>query len=54
MYKKFMRLLSRWFKFLRGQPPAPPRDPYAGKLAPLKPRPKRPSAAVAVAEPDED
>jgi hypothetical protein len=34
-------------------PPGSPRDPYAWKPAPLKPRPKGLQGAVAVAEPDD-
>jgi hypothetical protein len=34
-------------------PPGSPRDPYAWKPAPLKPRPNLRSGAVALKEPDE-
>ena len=46
-------LLGRLLRFLRRNPPPSPRDPFAWKSAPLKPRPRRPAGSVAVAEPDE-
>ena len=60
--------LGRWFEraerrtgvvfhtsskgFGRG-PAGPPRDPYARRPVPLRPRPKSRSGAAAVAEPDD-
>ena len=53
MVRAVKRLL-RWLGLLRGPlPPGSPRDPYAWKPAPVRPRPKSRSGAVAVAEPDE-
>jgi hypothetical protein len=50
-------LLQRVLRFfgLLSEPPNPgsPADPYAWKPAPVRPRPKGRSGAVAVAEPDE-
>jgi len=46
-------LLGRLLQLLRRNPPPSPRDPFAWKSAPLKPRPRRPAGSVAVAEPDE-
>jgi hypothetical protein len=44
-----------WLGFRRGPlPPGSPHDPYAWKPAPVRPRPKGRSSAVAVAEPDDD
>ena len=53
---KFKRLLSDLLRMLRRKPTPPPApyDPFDWKPAPLKPRPRRPSGAIAVAEPDED
>lgn len=48
------RLLQGLFGRPRSQPPEPPRDPYAYRSAPRKRGPSDRSAAVAVAEPDED
>src|SRR5205823_14638098 len=43
MFRRLRRLFIRWLDFLRGHPPAgSPRDPFAWKPAPVKPRPKRP------------
>ena len=50
MTQLFKRIL-RWLGLLGG--PHPPADPYARKPAPLVPRPKGRSGAVAVAEPEE-
>ena len=47
--KRVLELLGFW----RRRPPASPGDPYAWKPAPLKPRPRSRSGAVAVAEPDD-
>ncbi|PYR22372.1 MAG: hypothetical protein DMF94_04925 [Acidobacteria bacterium] len=49
----FKRLLA-WLNLWRSRPPGSPRDPYAWKPAPLKPRPRDRSGAVAVAEPDDE
>ena len=48
---RLIKRILRWLGLLEG--PNPPADPYARKPAPLKPRPKVRSGAVAVAEPDE-
>jgi len=50
---RFTRLLQSLARRLRRKPP-PPRDPFAYRLASLKPRPRRPAGSVAVAEPDDD
>jgi hypothetical protein len=47
---RLLRRLWRWLGF--GDGPAPP-DPYASKLAPVRPRAPRRSGAVALDEPDE-
>jgi hypothetical protein len=41
-------------RFAGDPPPGSPRDPYAWKPAPLKPRPNVLSGAVALKEPDSD
>lgn len=51
--------LERALHWLRSRfsgeaPPGSPRDPYAWKPAPLKPRPHLRSGAVALKEPDDD
>jgi hypothetical protein len=50
----FRRVLA-WLRqrFADDAPPGSPRDPYAWKPAPLKPRPKNLTGAVALKEPDE-
>ena len=54
MLKALKRLLA-WLGFARGTPPpGSPRDPYAWKPAPVRPRPRGRTSAVAVAEPDDD
>jgi hypothetical protein len=57
---RLWRRLLQWFGFGgrpgwsgRGPRPGSPRDPFAGKLAPVRSGPKNRSGAVAVAEPDE-
>ncbi|PYR91355.1 MAG: hypothetical protein DMF84_17060 [Acidobacteria bacterium] len=51
----FRRALT-WLRLrlAKGPPPGSPRDPYAWKPAPLKPRPHLRSGAVALKEPDPD
>jgi hypothetical protein len=51
--------IKRALAFLRQRladdpPPGSPRDPYAWKPAPLKPRPNIRSGAVALKEPDSE
>ena len=49
-----IRRVLAWLRFRQWPlPPGSPHDPFAWKPAPLKPRPKGRSGAVAVAEPDE-
>jgi hypothetical protein len=47
-------LLRRLLRLLHRRLPPSPHDPFAWRPAPLKPRPRRPGGAVALAEPDED
>jgi len=47
-------LLRRLLRLLRRNPPPSPHDPFAWRLAPLRPKPRRPAGSVAIAEPDED
>jgi len=49
-----IKRLMAWLGLLRNPPPGSPRDPYAWKPAPLKPRPRSRSGSVAVAEPDDE
>jgi hypothetical protein len=52
--RPLVALLSRLLRLLRRNPPPSPRDPFAWRPVPLKPKPRRPAGRVAVAEPDED
>ena len=59
MLKKIVSLLAKLKQYLPGghrpiPPPPDPYDPYARKLAPRKHGPSDRSAAVAVAEPDDE
>jgi hypothetical protein len=59
MLKKIVSLLAKMKQYLPGRhppvpPPPHPYDPYARKTAPRKRGPYDRSAAVAVAEPDDE
>ena len=50
-----LRHLMEWLRGRRkAEPAGPPEDPYAYRLAPVRPGPKGRSGAAAVAEPDEE
>jgi hypothetical protein len=51
---KLLKRLLRWFSMWFGPGGGTQYDPFANKLAPVKPRPKTRSGAVAVAEPDDE
>ena len=51
---KLLKRLLRWLSILFGPGGGTQYDPFANKPAPLKPRPKTRSGAVAVAEPDDE
>lgn len=54
MFRALKRVLD-WFGLWRGRrPPGSPRDPYARKPAPVKPRPATRRGSVALAEPDDE
>jgi hypothetical protein len=50
---RLMKRVLRWLGMLFG-PGGGTLDPFANRPAPIKPRPKSRSGAVAVAEPDDD
>jgi hypothetical protein len=51
---KLVKRLLRWFRGLLGGGGDAHGDPFADKLAPLRPAPKSRRGAVAVAEPEDD
>jgi hypothetical protein len=52
---RVMKQLLRWLGLWRDPHlPGSPGDPYAWKPAPVRPRPKGRSTAVALAEPDDE
>ena len=50
---KLLKRLMRWFSLWFGPGGGTHDDPFADKLAPVKPGPKSRSGAVAVVEPDD-
>jgi len=54
MFTLIKRILNGLFGAKQEQPPTPPHDPFAYRLAPRKRGPYERGGAVALLEPDED